>query len=74
MQEALKILKGVVEDLEKTIPAVQEDALKNRKSYKLLRDQSLSGIAQLKKIRYEALQNFNKLWYAKHPKKAKPNA
>lgn len=74
MEEALKILKACVEDIEKAIPAVSADAVKNYKSYKILRERTLTAQMQIKLIRAKALENFNKIYYATHPRKAKSNA
>lgn len=74
MDEALKKLKACVDDLDRAIPAVIENAVKNRKSYKMVRDRAMDAVKQLGIIRHQALESFNKIWYSTHQKKGKKNA
>ncbi len=74
MEEALKSLRACVDDMEKAMPAVLEDPVKNRKSYKVIRERTLTAMQHLKAIRYRSLEAFNKKYYSTHARKGKANA
>lgn len=71
MEEALANLKRMVTEFEELVPKVQQDALKNKKAYKELRELTLSARLQINIIREQAAEKYYKLYYAKWPDKRK---
>ena len=69
MEEAIAKLKEIVDELETAIPAVKENPVKAKVAYKTCRQRTQDAILELKKIRYEAGQLWNKEYYKGKPRK-----
>lgn len=63
MEEAIKKIREILNIMEDYVPAVNENAVKNRDAYRQVRLSSQDGIKEFKKIRIEALAKFNKIYY-----------